>query len=121
VAGNHNLLLVGPPGSGKSMIAKRIPTIMPEPHLDEFLEMLSIHSAAGHTLNGELRTFARPFRAPHHTISDVGISGGGTIPGPARSRSPTTACSSSTSARVQALRPRGPPPAPRRQPGLHLP
>ena len=82
VAGNHNLLLVGPPGSGKSMIAKRIPTIMPEPHLDEFLEMLSIHSAAGHTLNGELRTFARPFRAPHHTISDVGLIGGGTIPGP---------------------------------------
>jgi magnesium chelatase family protein len=82
VAGNHNLLLVGPPGSGKSMIAKRIPTIMPEPHLDEFLEMLSIHSAAGHTLNGELRTFARPFRAPHHTISDVGLIGGGAIPGP---------------------------------------
>ena len=82
VAGNHNLLLVGPPGSGKSMVAKRIPTIMPEPSLDEFLEMLSIHSAAGHTLHGELRTFARPFRAPHHTISDVGLIGGGTVPGP---------------------------------------
>ncbi|MFT3828317.1 MAG: YifB family Mg chelatase-like AAA ATPase [Opitutaceae bacterium] len=82
VAGNHNLLLVGPPGSGKSMIAKRIPTIMPEPSLDEFLEMLSIHSAAGHTLHGGLRTFARPFRAPHHTISDVGLIGGGTVPGP---------------------------------------
>ncbi len=82
VAGNHNLLLVGPPGSGKSMIAKRIPTIMPEPQLDEFLEMLSIHSAAGHTLHGEMRSFARPFRAPHHTISDVGLIGGGTIPGP---------------------------------------
>jgi magnesium chelatase family protein len=82
VAGNHNLLLVGPPGSGKSMVAKRIPTIMPEPSLDEFLEMLSIHSAAGHTLHGELRSFSRPFRAPHHTISDVGLIGGGTIPGP---------------------------------------
>ncbi len=82
VAGNHNLLLVGPPGSGKSMIAKRIPTIMPEPQLEEFLEMLSIHSAAGHTLHGGVRTFARPFRAPHHTISDVGLIGGGAIPGP---------------------------------------
>ncbi len=82
VAGNHNLLLVGPPGSGKSMIAKRIPSIMPEPQLDEFLEMLSIHSAAGHTLHGEVRTFARPFRSPHHTISDVGLIGGGAIPGP---------------------------------------
>ena len=82
VAGNHNLLLVGPPGSGKSMVAKRIPTIMPEPQMEEFLEMLAIHSAAGHTLHGELRTFARPFRAPHHTISDVGLIGGGAIPGP---------------------------------------
>ncbi|MBK8475080.1 MAG: YifB family Mg chelatase-like AAA ATPase [Opitutaceae bacterium] len=82
VAGNHNLLLVGPPGSGKSMIAKRLPSIMPEPEMEEFLEMLAIHSAAGHTLHGELRTFTRPFRAPHHTISDVGLIGGGAIPGP---------------------------------------
>jgi len=82
VAGNHNLLLVGPPGSGKSMIAKRLPSIMPEPQMEEYLEMLAIHSAAGHTLHGELRTFARPFRAPHHTISDVGLIGGGAIPGP---------------------------------------
>ncbi len=82
VAGNHNLLLVGPPGSGKSMIAKRLPSIMPVPQLEEFLEMLAIHSAAGHTLNGEVRTFARPFRAPHHTISDVGLIGGGAVPGP---------------------------------------
>ncbi len=82
VAGNHNLLLVGPPGSGKSMIAKRLPSIMPEPAMEEYLEMLAIHSAAGHTLHGELRTFTRPFRAPHHTISDVGLIGGGAIPGP---------------------------------------
>lgn len=83
VAGGHNLLMIGPPGSGKSMIAKRIPGIMPEPSLDEFLEILSIHSAAGMTLNGDgQRSFRRPFRSPHHTISDVGLLGGGRIPGP---------------------------------------
>jgi len=82
VAGNHNLLMIGPPGSGKSMIAKRIPTIMPEPTLDESLEILSIHSAAGRTINGEAPWCERPFRSPHHTISDVGLLGGGTMPGP---------------------------------------
>ncbi len=82
VAGNHNILLIGPPGSGKSMIAKRVPTIMPEPTLDEFLEILSIQSAAGMSLNDENRYFQRPYRSPHHTISDVGLLGGGSIPGP---------------------------------------
>ncbi len=83
VAGSHNLLIIGPPGSGKSMIAKRIPTIMPEPTLDEYLEVLRIHSAAGMTRGGgEGHWFERPFRAPHHTISDVGLLGGGSIPGP---------------------------------------
>lgn len=82
VAGGHNLLMLGPPGSGKSMIAKRVPTIMPRPSLDEFLDILRIHSAAGHTLNGEVRFLERPARAPHHTISDVGLLGGGAIPGP---------------------------------------
>jgi magnesium chelatase family protein len=82
VSGGHNLLMIGSPGSGKSMIAKRIPGIMPEPELDEFLEILSIQSAAGTTLRQEHRYFQRPFRAPHHTISDVGLLGGGTIPGP---------------------------------------
>lgn len=82
VAGGHNLLMIGPPGSGKSMVAKRIPSIMPEPRREDFLEILAIHSAAGRTLQGELRMFERPFRAPHHTISDVGLLGGGTIPGP---------------------------------------
>lgn len=82
VAGGHNLLLVGPPGSGKSMIAKRIPTIMPEPTLDEFLEILAVQSAAGVSLKDENRCFARPFRSPHHTISDVGLIGGGVNPGP---------------------------------------
>jgi magnesium chelatase family protein len=63
-------------------VAKRIPTIMPEPTLDEFLEILGIQSAAGVSLYGEGRYFQRPFRSPHHTISDVGLLGGGTQPGP---------------------------------------
>ncbi len=82
VSGGHNLLMIGSPGSGKSMIAKRIPTIMPQPDIDEFLEILSIQSAAGATLKVENRTYERPFRSPHHTISDVGLLGGGSIPGP---------------------------------------
>ena len=83
-AGGHNLIMIGPPGSGKSMVAKRIPTILPSPTLDESLEVLSIHSAAGQTLNGGgAHAFGRrPVRSPHHTISDVGLLGGGTIPGP---------------------------------------
>ncbi len=82
VAGSHNLLMIGPPGSGKSMVAKRIPTVMPAPTLDEQLEILSIHSAAGRTISGEMSWGTRPFRGPHHTISDVGLLGGGAIPGP---------------------------------------
>jgi magnesium chelatase family protein len=82
VAGAHNLLMIGPPGAGKSMIAKRIPTIMPRPALAEFLEVLNIHSAAGRTLSDGLPFLSRPYRAPHHTISDVGLLGGGAIPGP---------------------------------------
>lgn len=82
VAGAHNLLMIGPPGAGKSMVAKRVPTIMPAPSLEEQLEIVSIHSAAGRTLSGEMAWGARPFRSPHHTISDVGLLGGGTIPGP---------------------------------------
>lgn len=82
VAGGHNVLMIGSPGSGKSMIAKRIPTILPEPSLEEFLEILGIHSAAGITLSGEHCSIRRPFRSPHHTISDVGLIGGGSVPGP---------------------------------------
>lgn len=82
VAGAHNLLLVGPPGSGKSMIAKRIPTVMPEPDEEEFLDIMAVHSAAGRTLDGGVPLFRRPFRSPHHTISDAGLIGGGSIPGP---------------------------------------
>jgi magnesium chelatase family protein len=82
IAGSHNLLMIGPPGSGKSMVAKRIPTIMPDPTLDESLEILGIHSAAGQTISGATPFGRRPVRSPHHTISDVGLLGGGAIPGP---------------------------------------
>ncbi len=82
VAGGHNILMVGPPGSGKSMIAKRIPTIMPAPSLEEYLEILGVYSAAGIILHKGINRFERPFRAPHHTISDIGLIGGGTNPKP---------------------------------------
>ena len=82
VAGGHNILMIGPPGSGKSMIAKRIPSIMPEPSLEEYLEILTIHSSAGISIKEEELRIARPFRSPHHTISDAGLLGGGSIPGP---------------------------------------
>ncbi len=82
VAGGHNLIMIGPPGSGKSMIAKRVPGIMPPPTLEEYLDILRIHSAAGQTMGDGLSFLQRPARAPHHTISDVGLLGGGTIPGP---------------------------------------
>ena len=82
VAGGHNLLIIGPPGAGKSMIAKRIPSILPAPSMDEFLEILNIYSVQGDSLQNKLDGVLRPVRAPHHTISDVGLLGGGTIPGP---------------------------------------
>jgi magnesium chelatase family protein len=81
-AGGHNLLMIGPPGSGKSLIAKRIPTILPRPDAEEFLEILGVHSAAGTALADGRRGWHRPFRSPHHTISDIGLIGGGAVPGP---------------------------------------
>ncbi|MCF3652030.1 YifB family Mg chelatase-like AAA ATPase [Synoicihabitans lomoniglobus] len=83
VAGGHNLLMIGPPGSGKSMIAKRVPSIMPDPSLDEALEVLSVQSVAAAGSHPADHAFGcRPVRSPHHTISDVGLLGGGTVPGP---------------------------------------
>lgn len=81
-AGGHNLIMVGPPGSGKSMLAKRIPSILPPLTLDEALETTKIHSVAGKIDGGDSLISRRPFRAPHHTISGVALVGGGTYPQP---------------------------------------
>ncbi len=81
-SGGHSVILVGTPGSGKSMMAKRIPSILPEMTFEEALETTMIHSIAGKLPEGSALLSSRPFRAPHHTISPAGLSGGGSSPKP---------------------------------------
>ncbi len=81
-AGAHNVLMVGPPGSGKTMLARRLPTILPRMTLEEALETTKIHSVAGLLPGDQGLVAVRPFRSPHHTISDAGLIGGGAVPRP---------------------------------------
>ncbi|MFX8601103.1 ATP-binding protein, partial [Acinetobacter baumannii] len=81
-AGGHNVLLTGPPGSGKTMLARRLPTIMPPLSLDESIEVTRIYSASGERRGQQGLMWERPFRTPHHTASYAAVVGGGKVPKP---------------------------------------
>jgi magnesium chelatase family protein len=81
-AGGHNIIMIGPPGSGKTMLARRLPSVLPQMSFDESIETTKIHSIMGLLRQGQPLIATRPFRSPHHTISDAGLIGGGQVPKP---------------------------------------